>query len=574
MRLLNLKMGTSLLACVSSLVLSACSPGQGAGDNDSTGVAEPLDPDAPDGEFLTDCTGEDCPGGTRAGVRTTCEASRKGARLLRRLTRAELQRTLDDVFPEVVGSWGGVQLSADPVSHLGFSTDAKVLVVNAPTFKDMLDTAEELAEAVTAPGTLETLLPCVSEADRSCAEEFVNLYGLRLFRRPLSETETTRYADYQQSVSERSDFATGTKWALSAMLQSPHAFYRSEIGSEEGGKHSLSQYEIATNLAYTYGGTTPTPELLAKAADGELSSPDALRAEAAHLLEDEQNWETARSFFREWLGYGRALNQTRVDEPEFAETYSELLVQETQIFLDQIMFRGGNVQQLLTADFTTLNGELAAYYGYGNSDATEFEAVQRPTGQGIGILGQGSMLVTTAHQTETSPTLRGLMFTENFLCVEPIAPPDVIPPLESAPGIEDAKTTREKYEIAHTSAPACANCHAGFDPFGFALEHFDETGRYRENEEGETIDASSAVELPDGSTHQVDGLESLARLVDETDDIENCVSGLMATYLLSGGGGVNCLAEESRRQLAAGEISLRQFMIDLAATHHFSSRAL
>ncbi len=347
------------------------------------------------------------------------------------------------------------------------------------------------------------------------------------------------------------------------MMQSPHAFYRSEIGEQEGELHKLTGYELATNLAYTYSGTTPTLELLQRAGDGEFATSEALRREAARLLDDPENRETVRSFFREWLGYAGALNQSREKEPEFAAKYSPLLVKETETFLDEVVFGGGTVQELLTANYTMLNGELAQYYGYGNPTAAVFERAERPPNQGLGILAQGSLLVTTAHQTETSPTLRGLLFTENFLCVDRPAPPNIIPPLAEAKGIEEAKTTREKYELHHAQG-ACATCHRGFDPFGFTLEQFDETGRYRADEAGVPINTTSTVELPDGKSFELTSQEDLARLVDEADVIENCVSGLLASYMLSGGGGSSCLAEEARRAVAAGDMTLREYLIDLA----------
>jgi hypothetical protein len=48
----------------------------------------------------------------------------------------------------------------------------------------------------------------------------------------------------------------------------------------------------------------------------------------------------------------------------------------------------------------------------------------------------------------------------------------------------------------------CAGCHAKMDPIGFALEHFDAVGRWRESDAGQPIDAAS--KLLDGST--IDGL--------------------------------------------------------------------
>jgi hypothetical protein len=43
------------------------------------------------------------------------------------------------------------------------------------------------------------------------------------------------------------------------------------------------------------------------------------------------------------------------------------------------------------------------------------------------------------------------------------------------------------------------------DPIGFALEHFDAVGRFREDDDGKPINAAS--ELPDGRT--IDGLEGV-----------------------------------------------------------------
>lgn len=560
-----------LVALLIPMALVACTAGGGSGgketgDGDGDSVSE-------EEEFLSTCEGHECPGGTREGVRAVCGDSKVGPRLLRRLTRIELENSLRDIFPEVGAEWGGVELSQDPVSSLGFSTDAKVLVVNGPTFKNMLETAEELADLVTAPDTLSTLLPCASSGDVACATEFIQRYGMRLFRRPLSDDELNRYLDYQQSVAGRSDFAGGIKWVLSVMMQSPRAFYRSEIGMPAAAGHELTQYELATNLAFTYAGTTPSEELLAMAEAGQLTSPEQRMAVAEALLADGSNWEASREFFRQWLGYRQILNQSRDADPTFAEEVSPLLVVETELFLDQILFNRGTAQSMMTANFTALNDRLSSFYGFGAAPTPEFVAVERPADRGLGILAQGSLLAATSHQAETSPTLRGLLYTEKFLCMEPPPPPDIVPPLSEAPGIDEAKTTREKYELFHGTG-GCANCHQAFDPFGYAFEHFDETGRYRDDEDGEPIDTAAVVTLPDDTQRAIETLGDLSRVVNDTDHVENCISGLMATYFLSGGGGANCLAEESRGRLAAGEITLKEYLVSLAGAPHFSTRGL
>ena len=42
----------------------------------------------------------------------------------------------------------------------------------------------------------------------------------------------------------------------------------------------------------------------------------------------------------------------------------------------------------------------------------------------------------------------------------------------------------------HRASPVCASCHARMDPLGFALEHFDAIGRWRDTDGGAEINAT------------------------------------------------------------------------------------
>lgn len=541
--------------------LVACgSPGE-EGDGDGDGVS---------------CAEGECPSGveqTPEDARLVCDDSKKGPRTLRRLTRAETQASLEDIFPELGGKWSGVRLSADIASKLGFSNDTATLVVNGSMARELIKTAEDVATIITSSEVLPSVLPCsTSGADAACVKEFVNARGLRLFRRPLSEDEVKRYVDFQQSVQGRSDFETGLKWALVSLIQSPHAMYRSELGEEAGGGYALTQHELATELAYIYTGSTPDPILLRAATDGALGDPAALRAQAERLItEHPRRFDSMRNFFFEWLEYGKVRGQSRADNPDFAQQISPLLIEETRMFLDEIVFaENGDVKRLMTADYTAVNGTLADFYGFGETDDGWVKAT-RPPGQGLGILAQGSILASGAHQEATSPTLRGLLFYRRFLCNSKPQVPAMIPTIEESTKDQDAKTTREKYE-KHHSVGHCGACHKPFEPFGYTMEQFDEMGRYRADEDGHPIDTSATVMLLNQEPLEVTSIEDVAELVHESTDIDNCVSGLMAAYMFSGAGGQSCLAEDSRRALAAGEKSLREFYLDLTAAPHFTTR--
>jgi hypothetical protein len=55
---------------------------------------------------------------------------------------------------------------------------------------------------------------------------------------------------------------------------------------------------------------------------------------------------------------------------------------------------------------------------------------------------------------------------------------------------------------AHEANPACANCHAIFDPLGLALENFDGVGQWRNLDGGVMIDASGSFRMAAGLTDQ------------------------------------------------------------------------
>lgn len=55
---------------------------------------------------------------------------------------------------------------------------------------------------------------------------------------------------------------------------------------------------------------------------------------------------------------------------------------------------------------------------------------------------------------------------------------------------------REQMEMRRAN-PVCASCHARMDPIGFALENYDDVGKWRTKDAGLPIDATG--KLPDGT---------------------------------------------------------------------------
>ncbi|WP_434041728.1 MULTISPECIES: DUF1592 domain-containing protein [Sorangium] len=502
---------------------------------------------------------------------SSCEQAQVGAPVLRRLTALELENSLRDIFPELgAAAWSGVRLGTDPTSELGFTNDAETLQVGAQTAKELLSTAEEVAGVVTAEAALAASLPCAAtQPGPACAAEFVARHGLRLFRRPVSEEETGELLALHASVSGKSDFRTGLKWTLVSMIQSPHAFYRSEIGAPSGGRYALSQHEIATALAYSTTGTTPTPELLDKAARGELGSPEALVEEARALLSSPRGHEALSRFLQQWLRYGKVNGIAKEKLPDFS-TYGALMQEETRLFLEEVIYtRGAGVTELLTAPYTFLDAQLSTFYGYGSVTGQGFQRVERPAEWSVGLLAHGSILAGNSRMDSSSPTHRGLLVFERLLCGYIPPPPENIPAITKPdPG---KTTTRARYEEIHISADACNVCHALMDPTGFALEHFDETGRYRADEGGLAIDDAGYIAVA-GEERPVVGARGLAETLAATPEVTECVSKLGSAYTYGGVLGSECAIGEVQQGLMSGELGLLEFFARLAGTEHMRAR--
>ena len=104
-----------------------------------------------------------------------------------------------------------------------------------------------------------------------------------------------------------------------------------------------------------------------------------------------------------------------------------------------------------------------------------------------GLLGHASLLTVTSYANRTSVVLRGKWVLETLLGSPPPPPPPNVPPLAESDRANPT-SLRERME-QHRQNPVCASCHRRMDPLGFAMEHFDAVGRWRETDGGAEINA-------------------------------------------------------------------------------------
>lgn len=557
-------------SCVAALALLGCvaSPGgpDGAGAGGNTGGTASGGA-ASAGGFTGTGGGPVVTEPTCTGTCTTtsvCESSVVGPALMKRLTARELEATLRATFPEAASAFTS-SLSPDPVSHLGFDNEAAKLLVTNQVAREIDATAQSLADAVSGDA-LASLLPCSQTApDRACAGEFLSKYGKRLFRRPLASSETEAYLGFFDDALAKTGFAAAIGWVTKALVHAPATLYRSEVGASDGTARRLSQYEVASELAFTFTGKGPSDDLLARADEGTLSSPEVLVAVAKELLQTPEGIRILQRFFEGALEYGRVTSLTKSSVPDFPELRVQML-EETRRFVEAIVVeQGGGLKELLTSPTTYPTSSLAAHYGI-PTPPSDYAQVERPSG--LGLLAQGSILSTEASATGSSPTQRGLLVFEKLLCNTPPPVPADVPELPEP--VDGVRTTRQRYEEDH-AAGTCGNCHQAFDPIGFGFEHFDEAGRFRSDEFGLPIDSSGSVP---GTSPLVEfqDLDGLALALAEMPEVYDCVTGQLKAYAF--GMEEACLAESRRQDFASGAIGLLDYLASVAGEPHFVARRL
>jgi hypothetical protein len=204
-------------------------------------------------------------------------------------------------------------------------------------------------------------------------------------------------------------------------------------------------------------------------------------------------------FMAQWLTV-RSLQGHEPDPglfPEFDDSLRRAMVKETELFFESQVQTDKSVLDLLRADYTFLNEQLARHYGVPNVYGSHFRRVSMTDPVRQGLLGHASILTVTSYADRTSVVLRGKWVLDTLLGAPPPPPPPDVPALElNKPGATP-RSLRERME-QHRKNAVCANCHAPMDPFGFALENFSATGRWRDTDSGATIDAVSKT--PEGAT--------------------------------------------------------------------------
>lgn len=346
--------------------------------------------------------------------------------------------------------------------------------------------------------------------EEACARRLLSQLMRRAYRRPISEADLTTPMKFFAAGKQAGGFETGIERALSHILVNPNFLFRIErqpANAAANNPYAVSDITLASRLSFFLWSSIPDDELLDLAERGNLSRPEVLEQQVRRMLADERSDSLVSNFANQWL-YLRNLDSLTPDArlfPDFDHNLREAFVRETELLLEQMLREDRSVLVLLQSPATYMNERLARHYGVPHLQGSHFRQVMLDQGsQRGGILRHASILSVTSLPTRTSPVLRGTWILENVLGTPPPPPPPNIPALED--NTVAANLPLRERLAAHRANAACAVCHDSIDPAGFALENFDAIGRWREQQQGQPLDASGG--LPDGSEFEgVAGLE-------------------------------------------------------------------
>jgi hypothetical protein len=410
---------------------------------------------------------------------------------------------------------------------------------------------------------------------RDAVQKVLRHLATRAYRRPVSDEEMTRLMKVAETaIARKQSFEQTVAFALRAILVSPNFLFRVELDSpnqDSGTVQSLAEYELATRLSYFLWSTMPDDELFRLAREGKLRAN--LAQQVDRMLKDPKSTSLAENFATQWLGL-RNLEMMQPDPqlfPSYNAALRDAMRREAVLFFEAVVREDRGVFDLLSADFTYVNEQLAGHYGIGGVRGPKFRRVSLSNSQRGGVLTQAGVLTVTSNPTRTSPVKRGKWIMENILGTPPPPPPPNVPELPETEAAKQTGSLRQRFEL-HRKDPVCASCHEKMDPLGFGFENFDAIGAWRTKDGRFEIDPSG--KMPGGEPFAgSDQLrERLSR--DYRDHFLRCLTEKMLVYALGRGmeGCDRCVIDDICKAVSKNDYRVSTLILEIVKSVPFQKR--
>lgn len=487
-----------------------------------------------------------------------------------RLSHRQYRNTVSDLFE--FESLPEADFVPDSLDGFEFDTSS-ALRVDLRLGPQYRAAAEAVAERVVADESqLAQLLPCEPSSE-GCASQFIEEFGARAFRRPLTPVQRDRFAALFEAAASLVDsgdpFLDGVQLSLEAFLQSPQFLYRVEAseGPVVEGREALDGWEVASRLSYFLYDSMPDTELFEAARSGDLETREGVERAARRMLRSPRAASKLASFHRQAWQFGRfaSIAPDEAAFPNVPDNFVERVGEAADLFLADVIAQGGGLREFLTAPFAYVDEGLAPLYGRevaGGMTRVELDGDRR------GMLMQVGFLASNAYSQKTDPIHRGLFVLRDLLCREvPEPPPDA--QMASLPRTDEPiETTRDEISLL-TGQISCVRCHSQINPPGFAFEGFDAVGQVRETENGVPVDTTGEIRL-DGEMVEFEGPSDLVEALAQSQEARDCYT---SRWLEFANGRPLAESDDALREaLAATPASVEDIAVAVATSPDFLSR--
>ena len=361
-------------------------------------------------------------------------------------------------------------------------------------------------------------------------QKIIKTLTTKLFRRPVSDEELSRYFDIaNKSYLADQNVFNAVQSALTMILCSPKFLYK-----YEGDSLDLDDYAIASRLSYFLWNSLPDDRLIKLASEGKLKDSSVRLAEALRMLQDPKSRRFVTDFTEQWLELEKIdiVNpQTDILAHTFKDSHGEKLarlkpfmVQEPIEFFQVLLNENLSLLNFIDSDFVVINRPLNDIYQLelpeeeevpSTADETDSKlilndkktrhqsvfrkvAIDNESRRG-GLLSQAGVLMMTTNGEFTNPFYRGAWVAKCIYGMDLELPANL--------EVEALSSPTETFTIQdsineHRKNPQCASCHSKMDPFGLAMENFDVLGRYRDSYQKYVVTKVPYEEKRDGKVVQ------------------------------------------------------------------------
>lgn len=407
--------------------------------------------------------------------------SRMGPSPMRRLTNLEYANTLRDLLQVQNGKEFIASFPTEGEGH-GFDNNADTSTIPKLRTQKMLDASLKAASGFDPTKGLKCQVSAVTE---TCVRDFIDSFGTRAYRRPLTPDESSVLLKLYNGLGADFSVSEKLKAVVQSMILSPQFNFMAEAGDEkvaskEAGYVGVSSHELASRLSYFLWGTMPDAELFELAKSGELLKTDVITAQVRRMFSDPRTRDSVRNFAEQWTEQDRLkrIKDAKVF-PQWNDMVAADLHAETASFIEKtVVDNRDGWAKLMTDRRGFVTSRTAPLYGVSVPSGTATGAsaeVTLPENR-PGFLTRAGFLAGFAQAKYPSPIQRGMFIRRELLCQHLGTPPEGAE--SQPPPPTPAGATNRQIKAAHSQLPQCRACHQLIDPPGFAFETFDAIGRH------------------------------------------------------------------------------------------------